>query len=153
MGQQVFSCQWSRAQGSRAGQTEIQGPSTGTRGCLTSAMGGVHPLWPYMYLHTFIFCSQAFILIRQDQAGPMTSVIMSTVVLVPADLCMQPHIPVCAQLHGEHTHPSGEHTQLCCCLDMGQEPVGALLLFNSWIEQLLVEFLGWQFFCLSKTFK
>lgn len=73
---------------------------------------------PFMaiYVFAYIFCSQAFTLIRQDQAGLMTRVSKSTVVFFPAELCMQPHIPACAQLHGEHAHLSGVDTQLCSFL-------------------------------------
>lgn len=71
------------------------------------------------------FCSQAFTLIRQDQAGPMTSASMRTVVLVPAELCMQPHIPVHAHCYDEHLL-GAEHTQLCCWLDVGLGTCGSL---------------------------
>lgn len=79
-----------------------------------------------IYVFAYILCSQSSTLLKQAQAGLMTSVSMSSVVLVPAELCMQPHIPVCAHLCGEHTHPSGAHTQLGCWLDLRIGTCGSL---------------------------
>lgn len=55
----------------------------------------------------------------------MTSASMRTVVLVPAELCMQPHIPVQAHCYDEHLL-GPEHTQLCCWLDVGLGTCGSL---------------------------
>lgn len=70
-----------------------------------------------VYVFGCISCSQAFTLIRQDQAGPVTSASLSAVVLVPVviyHINVQPHTPVHAHLYDEHTHLWRAHTQLCC---------------------------------------
>lgn len=110
-----------------------------------------------VYVFGCISCSQAFTLIRQDQAGPVTSASLSAVVLVPVvihHINVQPHSPVHARLYDEHTHLWRART-LSSAADWmwGEEPEAALLLFNHCIGQLLMEFLGWQLFCLFMNFK
>lgn len=115
-GQWVCTCEHSRAQASGAGQTGIQGPSTGTTECLNINYWTDSP-FTAVYVFGCIFCSQAFTLIRQDQAGPVTSASLSAVVLVPVvihHINVQPHSPVHARLYDEHTHLWRAHTQLCC---------------------------------------